>query len=221
MTRIFRLDASIRGEASVSRALSDTLLETLTSELGDVATVTRRDLAADPVPPATWGLAANAGFVPEDQRSDEQVAAVDYARMLADEVDSADVLVIGAPLYNFGVSQHTKTWLDAIITDSRFSPGTQPGAGKTAFIVASRGGGYSEGTPRYGWDHGTPWLVRIFRDVFGYEIEIIETELTLAEHNPAMAHLVDLAKEKRALAHEAAEEHGKRVAASFADAAAA
>ncbi|MDQ0614794.1 FMN-dependent NADH-azoreductase [Microbacterium sp. W4I4] len=221
MTRIFRLDASIRGEASVSRALSDTLLETLTSELGDVASVTRRDLAADPVPPTAWSLAANAGFVPEEQRTAEQVDAVAYARTLADEAAAADVLIIGAPFYNFGVSQHTKAWLDILITDSRFAPGTQPGAGKTALLVASRGGGYSEGTPRYGWDHGTPWLVRIFRDVFGYETEIIETELTLAEHTPAMAHLVDLAKEHRARAHEAAAEHGKRVAAIYTDAAAA
>lgn len=221
MTRIFRLDASIRGEASVSRALSDTLLETLTSELGDVASVTRRDLAADPVPPTAWGLAANAGFVPEEQRTAEQVDAVAYARTLADEAAAADVLIIGAPFYNFGVSQHTKAWLDILITDPRFAPGAQPGAGKTALLVASRGGGYSEGTPRYGWDHGTPWLVRIFRDVFGYETEIIETELTLAEHTPAMAHLVDLAKENRARAHEAAAEHGKRVAAIYTDAAAA
>jgi FMN-dependent NADH-azoreductase len=215
MTRIFRLDSSIRGEASVSRTLSDTLLDTLTTELGTPATVTRRDLAADPVPPSTWGLAANAGFVPEEQRSVEQADAVAYASMLADEVDAADVLIIGAPFYNFGVSQHTKAWLDTIITDGRFSPGARPGAGKTAFLVVSRGGGYSEGTPRHGWDHGTPWLARVFRDVFGYETEIIETELTLAEHNPAMAHLVDLAREKLALAHESAEEHGRRLADSI------
>jgi len=221
MTRIFRLDASIRGEASVSRALSDTLLEALTSELDEVAAVTRRDLAAEPVPPTTWSLAATSGFVPEEQRTAEQVAAVDYARMLADEVDTADVLIIGAPFYNYGVSQHTKAWLDTVITDDRFRPGVLSGAGKTAFIVASRGGGYSEGTPRYGWDHGTPWLVRIFRDVFGYETEIIETDLTLAETTPAMAHLVDVAKDNLARAHEAAEGHGKRVAAAFADDAAA
>lgn len=218
MTRIFRLDASIRGEVSVSRALSDTLLNALTAELGDVADVTRRDLAAEPVPASTWGLAANAGFVPEGQRSVEHVEAIAYAQMLADEIDAADLLIIGAPFYNYGVSQHTKAWLDTIITDSRFAPGARPGEGKTAFIVASRGGGYSEGTPRYGWDHGTPWLVRIFHDVFGYETKIIETDLTLAEHTPAMAHLVDVARQNRARAQEVAEEHAKRIAARFADA---
>jgi FMN-dependent NADH-azoreductase len=220
MTRIFRLDASIRGEASVSRDLSDTLLDTLVSELGDVQ-VTRRDLVADPVPASVWSLAANAGHLPEEQRSAEQIAAVAYARTLADEVDAADVLIIGAPFYNFGVSQHTKAWLDTVITDGRFGPGTRPGTGRTAFLVASRGGGYSEGAPRYGWDHGTPWLERIFRDVFGYETEVIETDLTLAEHTPAMAHLVDLAHQNRARAHESAQEHGRRIAASLTESAAA
>lgn len=216
MARIFRLDSSIRGEASVSRTLSDTLLDALTAGLDEPAEITRRDLAADPVPPSTWGLAANASFVPAEQRTVEQVDAVAYASTLADEVDAADVLVIGAPFYNFGVSQHTKAWIDVLITDPRFAPGAQPGNGKTALLVVSRGGGYSEGTPRYGWDHGTPWLARIFRDVFGYETEIIETELTLAEHNPAMSHLVELANEKLALAHESAERHGRRVAGALA-----
>lgn len=216
MTIAFRLDASILGNASVSRSVSDTLLDTLASELGDRLSITRRDIAADPVPATVWSLAATASFVPEEQRSAEQKEAVTTATKLADEVDAADLLIIGAPFYNFGVSQHTKAWLDTIITDPRFGPGKQPGEGKSAFLVVSRGGGYSEGTPRYGWDHGTPWLKRVFQEVLGYETTVIEAELTLAERTPAMAHLVDLARENLVNAHRAAETHAKRIAAKHA-----
>jgi FMN-dependent NADH-azoreductase len=211
MTTIFRLDSSIRTEGSVSRAVADTLEAAILEEEGDSTTVTRRDVGLNPIPGDLWATSAFAGFVPETEWTPEQRAAKAVAAELADEVESADVLIIATPLYNFGVSQHLKTWIDLLITDSRFAPGTETVKGKPAFLVIARGGGYGEGTPRAGWDHATAYLRRIFEDVFGLDLDVIETELTLAEVNPAMAELVDLARQQLAESHEAARASGRSV----------
>jgi FMN-dependent NADH-azoreductase len=78
--------------------------------------------------------------------------------------------------------------------------------------VVVRGGGYGPGTPREGWDHGTPWLRRILADVLGLDLHVTEAELTLATVNPAMAGLVDKAAESLEAAHVTAQQHGKRIA---------
>jgi FMN-dependent NADH-azoreductase len=222
MSTVFRLDASIKPEGSVTRAISDTLQGAIVAELDDVNVVTR-DIGLTPLPSDAWATAVFSGYTPESDRSDDQKAAVALVTELADELANADVAIIGAPFYNWGVTQHTKTWFDLVLADPRFSAGaeTPAGAGKQAFIVISRGGGYSEGTPRYGWDHATAWLERILKDVWGYEVTIIEAELTLAEVTPAMAGLVDLARQKLADAHSAAENHGKSIAVKLSGAAAA
>ncbi|GAA4911193.1 FMN-dependent NADH-azoreductase [Actinomycetospora succinea] len=210
---LFRLDSSIRAEGSVSREVADTLERAYLDQHPEGAVV-RRDLRTDPVPADAWPSAALAGFTPEDQRSDDQRAAVDLAARLADEVEEADALVIATPLYNFGVSQQLKMWIDLLITDPRFAPGTSPLAGKPVTLVIARGGGYGEGTPREGWDHATGWIVRILADVWGGDVTLVEAELTLAETVPAMAELRPLADQVRARAHELAGDAGRQMARS-------
>lgn len=215
---LFRLDSSIRTEGSVSRQVADTLVSSwLEQHPGDA--VVQRDLVASPLPSDVWSVAATAGYTPEDQRSEQQLAARALAATLADELIGADAAVIGAPLYNFGLSQHLKAWIDLIITDPRFSPGTSPLAGRPLTLVVARGGGYGAGTPRAGWDHATPYLLQIFRDVFGADVTLVEAELTLADVNPAMADLRDLAASNLASAHVKAAETGRAHAALVATAA--
>ena len=218
MSTVFRLDASIRAEGSVTRAISDTLQAAIVAELGDV-TVAHREIGLSPLPSDAWATAAFAGYVPAGQRDEAQSAAVALAAELADELAAADVAIIGAPFYNWGVTQHLKTWFDLVLTDGRFSPSAaeKAGDGKSAFLVIARGGGYGEGTPRFGWDHATAWLRRVLEDVWGYEVTVIEAELTLAEGNPAMAALVELARTNLADAHAAAESHGRAVAAALSE----
>ncbi|MFW5472421.1 FMN-dependent NADH-azoreductase [Knoellia sp. CPCC 206450] len=211
MSTIFRLDSSIRTESSVSRAVADTLEASVIEAEGSDTTVIRRDVGLSPVPSDVWATSAFAGFTPEGDRTDEQLAAQAVAAELADEVVAADVLVIATSLYNFGVSQHLKTWIDTVITDPRFAPGTQTVKGKPAFLVLARGGGYGEGTPREGWDHATAYLRRILEDVWGLDLDVIETELTLAEVTPQMAELRDLARQQLAESHEAARTSGRSV----------
>ncbi len=194
---LFRLDASHRTEGSVSRALADAVEQSWRSAHPSAAVV-RRDLRTDPVRVEDWyGVLSGDG----------EAAARGTA--LADELVSADGFLLAVPLYNFGVAGPVKAWLDLVLTDPRFAPGQQPLAGRPAVLVTSRGGGYAEGTPRHGWDHSTPYLRRILSDVWGLELEVVEAELTLAESTPAMAGLLDLAKQSRADAEAAAVAHGR------------
>jgi FMN-dependent NADH-azoreductase len=208
MSRIFRLDASIRQDGSVTRAVADTLESAIAEDL-DPVEVVRRDIGTTPLDGTVWGTAAFAGYTPEDARSEEQRTALAVGAQLADELVAADVLIFAVPLYNFGVSQHFKTWWDIVGTDPRFAPGSTTLAGKPAFLVTARGGGYGPGTPREGWDHATGWMRRVLADVWGLDLDVIETELTLADVTPAMAELRDLARAQLAESHDAAR-HGAR-----------
>jgi FMN-dependent NADH-azoreductase len=218
VSTVFRLDASIKPEGSTTRAVSDTLQNAIVAELGDDTVVVNRAIGLNPLPSDAWATAAFAGYTPVEARTAEQNAAVALATELADELAAADVAIIAAPFYNWGVTQHLKTWFDLVLTDGRFGPGATEkfGVGKSAFLVIARGGGYGEGSPRFGWDHASAWLKRVLQDVWGYEVTVIEAELTLAETTPHMADLVDLARKNLADAHAAAEEHGKAVAEKLA-----
>jgi FMN-dependent NADH-azoreductase len=209
---LFRLDASIRTEGSVSREVADTV-ETTWRDHHPHATVTRRDLGAEPLPARAWADAVAAARLPAGQRTAEQAHAADLATGLADELLAADAYLFAVPLYNFGVPQHVKAWIDLLITEPRFGPAAgQPLAGRPAALVVVRGGGYGPGTPREGWDHSTPWLRRILGDVFDLDLHLVEAELTLAGVNPAMEALRGLAEQSLQDAHRTARNHGHAIA---------
>src|SRR5580700_2845645 len=154
---LFRLDASIRVEGSHGRAIAD-IVEQEWRNAHPGEPVIRRHAGVDPIPATAWATAVYAGRAPEESRTDEQQAALALAASLTDELVAADALLFAVPLYNFGVSQHFKTWVDMVITDPRMAAGTQPVlAGKPAVLVTVRGGNYRPGTPREGWDHATGW----------------------------------------------------------------
>ncbi|RKS72479.1 FMN-dependent NADH-azoreductase [Motilibacter peucedani] len=205
---LFRLDASIRGEQSVSRKVADTATDAWL-EVHPHAPVVRRDLGAHPLPSDLWPHAVGGSFLPEDARSPEQRDALALAATLADELVAADAYVFALPLYNWGVDQHVKTWIDLVLTDPRFRAGTpSPIAGRPAALVVTRGGGYSEGMPKHGWDHATPYYLRVLGDVFALDVHVSEVELTLAGLNPAMAELIPLAEKSLRDGHESAGRHG-------------
>lgn len=210
--KLFRLDSSIRQQGSVSREVADTL-ERAWREQHPGGEVIRRDLTGDPLPASAWSAAATGRQTPDQQRTPHQRAALALASALGDELLSADAIVIATPLYNFGVSQHLKAWIDMLITDPRFAPDAGALAGRPVTLVLARGGGYGPGTPREGWDHATPYLVRIFADVFGADVTLVEAELTLADVVPAMEPLRPLAAESRTRAHQRAAERGRQLAA--------
>src|SRR5689334_7138636 len=209
---LFRLDASIRVEGSASREIADIVeAEWLAAHPGD--TVERRHLGVDPLPSDVWASAVTAGFVPEPGRTPEQRAAVTLAASLLDELLAADAIVLAIPLYNFGVSQHTKAWIDLIQTDPRTGAGNPPVlAGKNVVLCTVRGGAYGPGTPREGWDHSTGYLRRILADVWGAELTVVEREFTLVGVNPALDDFKDAAAALHEMALAAAQEAGKALA---------
>jgi FMN-dependent NADH-azoreductase len=151
-----------------------------------------------------------AGRTPEESRTGEQQAALALAATLTDELIAADALLFAVPLYNFGVSQHFKTWVDMVVTDPRMAAGTRPIlAGKPAVLVTVRGGNYRAGTPREGWDHATGWMRRILADVWNLDVNVVETEFTLVGVNPALDRFTDLARQLREEAEEQARRHGR------------
>ncbi|WP_033288545.1 FMN-dependent NADH-azoreductase [Amycolatopsis jejuensis] len=210
MSTLYRVDSSIQGGRSVTREITDEL-ERAWSAAAPGGFVSRRDLVTTPLGPSVWAaaLAAREAETP----TPGQQPAVDLATTLASEMLSADLIVIGAPLYNWGPSGHVKCWIDLLWTDPRFAPRTYPLTGKPVVLVVSRGGGASAGAPKDGWDHSVPYLEQTFgHEVFGGDVTVIETELTLADRSPAMVHLRELAAELRAQSRELAKETGAALA---------
>src|ERR1035438_5431000 len=206
---LFRLDASIRAEGSHSRALAD-IVEQEWQQSHPADPVIRRHVGVEPLPATAWPSAVSAAYVPPESRSPEQEQAAALAATLTDELAAADALVFAVPLYNFGVSQHFKTWVDLVITDPRMSTGGEPLlAGKPAVLVTVRGGAYGAGTPREGWDHATGWYRRILADVWQLDLKVVEAEFTLVGVNPALDQFKDLAAQLRAAAEDQAREHGR------------
>jgi len=209
---LFRLDASINPVTSSSRAIAD-IVEAEWEAAHPGGEIVRRNLGAEPLPATAWTGAVGAGWTPADARTEEQRAAVALAAGLAEELRSADAVLLAVPLYNFGVPQHVKAWIDVVMAGAESASEALLG-GKPAVLVVVRGGAYGPGTPRDGWDHSTGYLRRIIADVWGADLTIVEREFTLVGVNPALDGFKDLAAELKDAAHAAAATAGKALAAA-------
>ena len=143
MTNILRIDASARNSGSTTRQLADQLVTRLIAQ-GYGADVVRRDLAI--TPPAllteTW---VGANFTDEAERSDEQRAVLAHSDELIAELEAADTIVIGVPVYNFAIPAALKAWIDQIARARRTFRYTETGPegllkGKKAYLVVASGG---------------------------------------------------------------------------------
>jgi FMN-dependent NADH-azoreductase len=210
---LFRLDASILPATSASRELGD-LVEAEWLAAHPSSDVMRRDIAADPVPATAWRDAVTAGFTPAEQQTAGQRDAVALREQLADELIGADALLFTVPLYNYGVSQHVKTWFDLAYTDPRIDPQGTALRGKPATLVTVLGGNYEPGSPKEGWDHSTGWLRRVFADVWGLDLTVVHRPFTLVGVNPALDAFTEAAAELRANAERDAVSAGRALAAS-------
>lgn len=158
MTHILILNSSISGEASVSRTLVEDALQRLL-ELNPGATVTHRDLGASPIPHLVPTTVAGVRAV---ATSDAERAAAALSDELIAELQAADTIVIGSPMYNFSIATGLRAWFDHVIrprvTFSYSEAGPQGLlTGKRVIVVESRGGLYSEG-PSQVIDFQEPYL---------------------------------------------------------------
>jgi FMN-dependent NADH-azoreductase len=206
---LFRLDASIRVEGSISRAIADVVEAEWAASGGD--RIITRHVGVDPLPSTSWAEAVSTAGLESVDFTPGQRDAVDLASTLTNEILEADAYLFALPLYNFGISQHMKAWVDLVTTDPRMGPGSDALAGRPAVLVMTRGGSYAAGTPREGWDHASDWMRRILVDVWQLDLTEVETEFTLAHVNPALSDFRELADELRAKAEEAAALAGRRL----------
>lgn len=113
MTTILHIDASAQTERSISRKLSAKFVETWLSERPN-DTVIRRDLSITP-PGFVTGEWIAACFTPEEQRTPEMAVALRESDELISELESADIIVLGTPMYNYGMPAVLKAWVDRVI----------------------------------------------------------------------------------------------------------
>jgi len=161
--KILQVNSSARADASHSSRLASSIAQALLSA-NPAASLTVRDLARMPHPQLDEA-ALGALFTPAEARSPEQAARVALDDALIGEVRNADVLVIGVPMYNFGVPSQLKNWIDAISRAGVTFRYTDHGPlgllqGKKVYFALTRGGVYRN-TPN---DSQVPYL----RTVFGF-----------------------------------------------------
>jgi FMN-dependent NADH-azoreductase len=203
---LFRLDASIFPGNSASAEIAD-IIEAEWTAAHPGSPVVRRHLGAGPLPADAWALATTASMNPEASRTAAQREALALAATLAAELENAEAVLLAVPLYNYGVSQHFKAWVDLVVAGA--GAATPVLKGKPTVLATVRGGGYGPGTPREGWDHSTPYLRRVLADMWAADLTIVERELTLVGVNPALDHLKDQGAQARDAALAAARDAGK------------
>jgi FMN-dependent NADH-azoreductase len=185
---LLHLDSSIDPARSRTRAITAAFADAWRGRGGDF-TVTYRDLHADPVPHLT---SAASHWPPRLRQPGDVPPSEEEARQheLIDQLLAADVLLVGAPMYNYSLPSTLKAWVDHIHVPGLTAPfdtTDQPLAGRPAVVVTSRGAVYDAGTPSEGWDHTVPPLRLILGDALGMTVAVIATNLTLADAVPALA----------------------------------
>lgn len=160
---ILQINASARPQGANSTRLADSITARLLAR-NPAARLKLRDLAADPHP-VLDDAALGALFTPAEQRTAEQAVRVALDDALIAEVQAADVLVLGVPMYNFGVPAQLKNWIDAIARSGVTFRYTEQGPegllkDKTVYAALARGGRYRD-TPT---DSQVPYL----RTVLGF-----------------------------------------------------
>jgi FMN-dependent NADH-azoreductase len=140
--KVLEIAASGRNDGSVSRRLSADLIAALEDRQGRIE-LTRRDLGKGlPFVDEAW---INANFTPAEERNAEQRAALAESDALVAELKAADVLVIGTPIYNFGVPAALKAWVDMVARARLTFRYTENGPkglleGKKAYVIVASGG---------------------------------------------------------------------------------
>lgn len=172
---ILQINSSARSEGSHSSKLANLLVERLRAEQPG-SSLNLRDLSRNPHPMLDEA-ALGALFTPAEQRSAEQQARVALDDALIAEIQAADVLVLGVPMYNFGIPAQLKNWIDAISRAQvtfRYTANGPEGllTGKKVYVVLTRGGLYRN-TPN---DTQTPYLQTILGFLGMSDVQFVYAE---------------------------------------------
>ena len=186
MAHLLHIDTSLRFEGSVSREVSGAFAQAWRTAHPD-GQYTYRDLAADPLPHVD----------PDAVATRQADGRPPWERRLVAEVKAADTVLLGVPMYNFGVPSSLKAWLDWTMVPELFvdqETGAGVLTGTRVVVVTARGGSYAPGTPRHSFDFQEPYLRAVFGMVgLDRDLEFVHAELTLASVMPHLAQFRELA----------------------------
>ncbi len=194
MPTLLRLDASIDPVHSRTRAITAAFAEAWLAR-GPEFAVVERDLSAAPIP----HLPDAALHWPPRLRpagAEPPAGAEALQRELIDELLAADVLLVGAPMYNYSLPSTLKAWIDHIHVPgvtADFDVEAHPLRGRPAVIATARGNTYDDDGPNAGRDHTVPPLELVLGDALGMALTVLVASGTLADTVPMLAGLRDRA----------------------------
>jgi FMN-dependent NADH-azoreductase len=178
MTQILVVESSPRGANSTSRKLTAAIVEKLLSKHSG-AQMVQRDLAAQPLPHLSPAH-LNAFMAKAPEYTEDDKRAVQVSEAVSSELIAADVVVIGAPMWNFSVPSVLKSWIDHVARAGKTFRYTEKGAegllqGKKVYIAIASGNIYSSG-PAKSLDFVEPYL----RAVLGFmglkDVDVVRAE---------------------------------------------
>ena len=175
---ILFVPSSPRGGESYSHRVARRIVDDLIAR-NPGARVVVRDVARQPLPHIGAAFASGR-MVPAEKRSDADWQALALSDALVDELFAADVIVIAAPMLNFGVPSSLKAWIDHIVRPGRAFTYSDKGpqglvTGKKAVFVFARGGVYSEG-PMQALDFQEPYLRAVLGFIGITDVEVVRVE---------------------------------------------
>jgi FMN-dependent NADH-azoreductase len=176
---ILHIDSSPLGERSVSRKLTAKTLAELKAKHPGSKVITR-DFGAKPLPHLS-GTVIGAFFTPPDKRDAVLNEAIKFSDQAIDELAAADIIVIGAPMWNFGIPSSLKAWIDHVVRAGRTfkygaaGPESLLPPGKKVIIASSRGGVYSDG-PMKSMDYQETYLKAILGFIGLHDVSFVRAE---------------------------------------------
>lgn len=200
--KLLHVDSSILGQSSVSRTVSAEVVAALRVSHPGIE-VTYRDLSANPLAHLTSAHLGALQGAAVDPAQQQDVAA---GKSALDEFLAADIVVVGAPMYNFGIPSQLKAWIDRVAVAGKTFRYTAAGpqglcGGKKVIVASSRGGVFSAGAPTAAFDFQETYL----RAVFGF--------LGITDVNFVRAEGVAMGPEARTKAIDAAKGEASSLAA--------
>lgn len=192
MKNILHIISSPRGDASYSIKLGNAVIDKI-SNLHPGTTVKVRNVAHENLPHLSSSH-LESFFTPQEQRTSANLETIRESEEAVAEVFAADIIVIGVPLYNFGMPSSLKAWIDHIVRSGvTFKYGANGVEGllkdKKVYVALASGGVYSEGPMQF-MDSVTPYLRNVFSFIGVTDIEIVRAEGT------SMPDLMETALEK-------------------------
>ncbi|KHT35387.1 FMN-dependent NADH-azoreductase [Pectobacterium carotovorum] len=176
---ILHIDSSILESGSVSRQISADVVEQLVNQHPQ-AVVTYRDVVKDEIRHLTGPIAAGFRQIASSSADEATLREHQLSEALVAEFLANDVIVIGAPMYNFSVSSQLKSWLDRLAQAGKTFKYTEKGpvglsGGRTVIVVSSRGGFYTT-PPFLDMDFQERYLQGFFRFLGITDIHFIRAE---------------------------------------------